>query len=334
MTALAVVIVAHDSTDVLATALAALEPQLGAEDEVVVVDSGSSDDPAAVLPERVRLVDAGGNVGFAGGAALGAAQTSAPLVLFLNPDAIVEPGCLDALREAPADWAAWQALVLLPDGETVNTAGNVAHWTGLGWAGHCDSRLADLGLDGPQPAGFASGAALVVRRADWDAAGGFDPAYFMYGEDQDLSLRLRLAGRGVGIIPGARVVHGYDFAKGDYKWFHLERNRWWTVLSVYPAPLLMLVLPALLALEVALLFVAWRGGWLKAKLRAQVAVLRTLGRTRARRAVVQRTRRVSTGEFAAGLTAGMASPYLAVPPPAERAQAGYWRVVRGLLSRS
>ena len=75
----------------------------------------------------------------------------------------------------------------------------------------------------------------------------------MYGEDLDLGLRLRLAGQGVGIVPAARADHDYAFVKGDYKWFHLERNRWWTMLGAYPAPLLALVLPALLAFEVALL---------------------------------------------------------------------------------
>ncbi len=85
----------------------------------------------------------------------------------------------------------------------------------------------------------------------------------MYGEDLDLSLRLRLAGWGVGVVPAARVEHDYDFAKGDYKWFHLERNRWWTLLAAYPAPLLALLAPALLAFELALLAVAARGGWLR-----------------------------------------------------------------------
>ena len=56
----------------------------------------------------------------------------------------------------------------------------------------------------------------------------------MYGEDLDLSLRLRLAGWGVGVVPAARVAHDYAFAKGDYKWFYLERNRWWTMTRRLP----------------------------------------------------------------------------------------------------
>ena len=117
----------------------------------------------------------------------------------------------------------------------------------------------------------------------------------MYGEDVDLSLRLRLAGWGVGVVPAARVEHAYEFAKGAYKWFYLERNRWWTVLGAYPGALLWRVLPALLALELALLPVAAVGGWLPAKLRAQAAVLRSLGWALRRRRRVQATRRVSRG---------------------------------------
>lgn len=331
MTALAVVIVAHNSAAALERTFAALLPQLRDDDELVVVDSSSTDDLAAVIPDAARLIRRDANVGFAGGAVLGAAATTAPLLFFLNPDATPEPGCLDALRAAPAGWGAWQALVALEDGRHVNTSGNVAHWLGLGWAGGLGDPVDRTAP--PHEVGFASGAALVVRRADWDLVGGFDPAYFMYGEDLDLSLRLRLAGRGVGVIPMAVVRHDYTFSKGDYKWFHLERNRWWTVLAVYPTPLLLLVLPALLALELALLFVAARGGWLRAKVRAQLAVLRSLPGACARRRRVQPLRRVSTHTFAAALSPALNAHHIAAPPLAHRVQAAYWRTVRHLVGR-
>jgi GT2 family glycosyltransferase len=334
LTALAVVIVAHNSAADLPATFAALEPQLRDGDEVVVVDSASADPRAlaAVVPDRARLIRCEDNVGFAGGAVRGAAETRAPLLLFLNPDAVPEPGCLDALRDAPAGWGAWQALVTLPGGETVNTSGNVVHWLGFGWAGGMDEPVAAVDPR-PREVGFASGAALVVRREDWELAGGFDPDYFMYGEDLDLCLRLRLAGRGVGVIPAARVEHDYEFVKGDYKWFHLERNRAWTVLAVYPGALLALLAPALLAFELALLAVAARDGWLGAKLRAQAAVLRSLPAALARRRRVQAVRRTDPAAFAAALTASLDSPYLTAPGVAARAQAAYWALVRELLRR-
>src|SRR5205814_1452970 len=104
-----------------------------------------------------------------------------------------------------------------------------------------------------------------------------------YGEDLDLGLRLWLAGHRVGLLPQARVVHGYEYEKGSYKWFWLERNRWRTVLSVYPAPLLALVAPALLAGELALLAVAARQGWLALSC-ARPAVVGRSTRARARHA--------------------------------------------------
>jgi N-acetylglucosaminyl-diphospho-decaprenol L-rhamnosyltransferase len=330
---LAVVVVTHDSARHLPHTLEALVPQLREGDELHVVDCGSHDDPGAVVAAPARLTELGANLGFAGGANAGAALTSAPLLLFLNPDAVVAPGALEALRaaaDAHPSWGAWQALVTMDGGRRINTSGGVTHWLGFGWAGQCGEPIADAAAE--REVAFASGAALVVRREVWEATGGFDGEYFMYGEDLDLALRVRLLGWGVGIVPAARVEHDYDFVKGDYKWFNLERNRWWTVLGAYPAPLLALALPALLAFDVALLAVAARGGWLRAKLRAQAAVLRSLPWALRRRAGIQATRRISAREFARGLTASLDSPYLGTPaPPLLVLQSGYWSGVRGLL---
>jgi N-acetylglucosaminyl-diphospho-decaprenol L-rhamnosyltransferase len=310
----------------------------------VVVDCASRDDTAAVarslLAGRGTVLEPGENLGFAGGCNAGVAATSAELVVLLNPDAVPEPGFLEALRAGAAahpDWGAWQGLVTLPGRQVVNTDGNVVHWLGIGWAGGLDEPADASRARGDRGVGFPSGAAMAVRREAWDAVGGFDGRYFMYGEDLDLGLRLRLAGWESGITPAAEAVHDYAFTKGDYKWFWLERNRTWTVLGAYPGPLLALLAPALLVFEVVLLLVAWRGGWLRAKLRAQVAVLRELPAIRARRREVQTTARVSTAVFAAALSDALDSPNLAAAqaiPGAETLQRAYWRLVRLALHQT
>jgi GT2 family glycosyltransferase len=333
----AAVVVAYNSAAELPDTLAALRAQLVPGDELVVVDNASADDSAAVAAAAgARVLAGGANRGFAGGCVAAVEATTAPLLFFCNPDARLAPGALDALRAAADEhpgWGAWQALVTLTGAREVNTAGGVTHWLGMGWAGGYGRGVAGVGRE-PREVSFASGAALFARREAWDAVGGFTPEYFMYGEDLDFSLRLRLAGWGVGIVPAARVEHAYHFGKGAYKWFLLERNRWWTVLGAYPAALLWTLLPALLAAEPALLAVAAHGGWLREKLRAQAAVLRTLPWALRRRRRVQATRRVSALAFAAGLSATLDSPFLG---PAARArplrafQAGYWRSVRWAL---
>jgi GT2 family glycosyltransferase len=334
--AIAVVIVCHNSAAELAATLPALGRELRESDEVVVVDNASSDDSAATaarLLPRATVVRSEENVGFAGGCHLGTRASAAPLILLLNPDAVPQPDCLDELRAAAArhpGWGAWQALVTLPGGATVNTSGNIVHWLGFGWAGQLDEPVAGV-PPGDREVGFASGAALAVRRDAWDAMGGFDERYFMYCEDVDLCLRLRLAGWGVGAVPSARAEHDYAFTKGDYKWFYLERNRWWTILGAYPGVVLAWAAPGLVAFELALLVAAARGGWLKAKLRAQAAVLRELPAILRRRRAVQRTRAISAHDFAAALSASLDSPNLPGLGPLEAAQAAYWRLaLRGM----
>ena len=183
--------------------------QLRDDDEVVVVDSASSDDRrrgARGRPARA-CVDRATTSASPAAATRALRRPRAPLLLLLNPDAVPAPGCLDAparrAGEQP-DWGAWQALVTLADGERVNTRRQRRALARLRLGGRLDARSAASTPD-PHEVAFASGAAMVVRRAAWDAAGGFDARYFMYGEDLDLSLRLRLAGWGVGIVPAARV---------------------------------------------------------------------------------------------------------------------------------
>jgi hypothetical protein len=333
--ALAVVVVAHESAAHMPGLLEALGDQLRSGDELVVVDNASSDASAEVATRGgARVLAQHENLGFGAGCHAGAEATAAPLLLFLNPDSVPQAGCLDALRAAAAaqpSWGAWQAAVLLPDG-AINTDGGVVHFSGLGWAGDCGKPISAMPGE-PYEVGFPSGAALVVRRSLWDELGGFEPSYFLYSEDVDLGLRVWLADRRAGIVPAAKVIHGYEFDKGEQKWFWLERNRWRTVLAVYPPGLLALLAPALLAIELAVHVAALRGGWLRAKLRADVAVLAGLPATIRRRRVVQATGRITAREFAAHLTASLDSPYLPVRDghPAARAQAAYWSAVRRIL---
>ena len=175
---------------------------------------------------------------------------------------------------------------------------------------------------------------MAVRREIWLKLGGMDAEYFMYGEDVDLGLRLWLAGHRVGLVPSARVTHSYEFDKGQSKWFWLERNRWRTVLSVYPAPLLALLAPVLLAAEIGLLAVAASQGCLLAKLHAQAATITDLPSTLARRRAVQRTQRIGSAEFAGRLTSSLDSPYLTAADSRWLSvpQALYWRLVSRTLS--
>jgi GT2 family glycosyltransferase len=336
---LSIVIVAWNSREELGAGLPAVLRELGPGDELVVVDNASSDDSAALVRElapQAKLVALPENVGFAAGANHGAEAASGELLVFLNPDATPQPGFGEAIRAPLGDargWAAWMALVTAERGTVVNTKGGVLHFTGIAWAGGAGEQLG-----GREPVAaevpFLSGACLAVPRATWLRIGGFCQRYFLYHEDVDVSLRLRLEGGRLGIEPAAVVDHDYEFSRRPEKYRYLERNRWATLLRTYPGPLLALLAPALLLTELALLGVAMAGGWGRLKLAANLEVMRELPVTLRERRAVQGNRRVSAGEFASFLTPRLESEHLGAAgriAPLLWGLEAYWWVVRGLL---
>ncbi|HEV2790941.1 MAG TPA: glycosyltransferase family 2 protein, partial [Solirubrobacterales bacterium] len=309
---LSVLVVAYDSRDDLAKTLPALLPELGEGDELIVVENKAGDGSVEVVRElapEARIVRMGRNAGFAGGCNAGAEAASGDLLVVLNPDAAPRPGFGEAIRkpwQEERGWAAWQALVANGDASQVNSAGNPIHFTGIVWAGGHGKPIAEA-----PPAGEVvslSGACLAIPLAEWRRLGGFPEDFFMYHEDVDLSVRLRLYGGTIGIEPTAVVAHDYEFSANPDKWRWLERNRLALVTRTYPTSLLVLLAPALLATELALLLVAATGGWGRQKLRANLEFLRRLPRLLHERRQIQRRRTITPAEFAAYLTPDLNSP--------------------------
>ncbi|MET0559859.1 MAG: glycosyltransferase family 2 protein [Solirubrobacterales bacterium] len=335
---LSVVIVAWNSRDELSRSLPALLPELADDDELIVVDNGSTDSTGEAvrkLAPRAKLIDPGRNLGFAAGVNAGAGQAKGELLVILNPDAAPQPGWGEAIRRPALDgrgWSAWQALVADGTGTKINSADNPMHFTGIVWAGGHDQPIA--AAPAAKEVVSLSGACLAIPRQTWEDVGGFPGEYFLYHEDVDLALRLRLFGMRAGVEPAAVVDHDYVFDGSIHKWRWLERNRLAFLVRIYPGPLLALLAPALLATELALLPVAFAGGWGRQKLRADLEFLRWLPRLMRERRQLQARREVSAAEFAALLTPDLDSPFispLARSLPARLLLRGYWRIVRALL---
>lgn len=331
------VVLAYGDQPYLCDAVDRLLASTGVSVQVVVVDNGCTHPSLDGLRDRpgVLLLEPGTNTGFTGGCNLGAAATGTEFLAFVNSDALVEPGALAALvavAARPEVGLASASLRLAGTPELLNTAGNPVHVLGLSWAGHLGEPASAHAVERPIPS--ATGAAVAVRRSVWEALGGFTEEFFAYCEDADLSLRCWQQGWDVVYVPSAVVLHHYEFGRNPAKFYLLERNRLIMVLSVYGARTLLLLAPALLAFEFAMLAVAAAGGWLPAKLRGYRWLLRERRWLAAHRRSVQAARRRTDRELAHLLTARFDQGVLPLPVGGgllNAAMAGYWELVRRLL---
>lgn len=262
--------VTHNSADLVRPVLEALLSDPNPPDEVIVVDSASTDGTLEVLTGfDVTVLAQSDNVGFAAGCHIGARASRGDTLVFLGHDTIPEPGWLQPLVAALDNPGVGAAMATIEDADhpgTFNTSGGHLTYFGIGWVSGFGETIPDE--SGPVEVAFPSGAAMAMRRQTWDRFGGFRPAFFMYVEDSDLGWRLRLAGMRVVRVPGSRVLHRYDFGRSPAKMYHLERNRMLMLRSNYRRRTLAVLSPALLMVELGTAVIAWRDGWLSEKVRA------------------------------------------------------------------
>ena len=313
---------------------ACVQALLGSEDvvvDVLVVDNLANRESLAAVRHlpRVTVLEPGRNTGFAGGCNYGASAASAPVLAFVNSDAVVDSGCLRELAHAldDADAGLVCASVRIADHPgTINAAGNPVHFLYFSWAGGFGEEAADHGHAGPVAS--ITGATFAARREFWQTLGGFDDAYFVYCEDVDLSMRTWQAGRSVRFVPTAISLHHYEFNRTATKFYYLERNRLINLLTLPETRTLLRISPLALGVEAGLMAVAVRGGWARQKLDGYRWLIQHAEYVRRRRREVQGRRVRCDEDLAPLLSPRMDVPEefgMAAPEWADRILAASWR---------
>ncbi len=221
-----ILVVSFNTRELTLAALDSVARETSVSHEVIVVDNASRDGSAEAIaahPSAPRLVALGENIGFARANNLAAEAATGEFILLLNPDTVVLDQAVDRLvafaRTRP-NAMIWGGRTLFADGQLNLSScwGRMTLWnlfcraTGLtgifprlecmngeaygGWQRDC-IREVDI----------VSGCFLLVPRCIWQALDGFDPQFFMYGEEADLCLRARRFGARPAITPDATIVH-------------------------------------------------------------------------------------------------------------------------------
>lgn len=221
--AICVVVVNWNTRELLHACLASLHKFPASEPiEVRVVDNGSTDASVEMVrrdfPDAI-LHEPGENLGFSKGNNLAIGETSADVIILLNPDAEVREGTLDRTVELARKGFTVAARLLNPDGSLQHSC---FRFPGL-WVDWFESLYLHLllpkSLRGRLLLGghwdhaerrtvdWALGAYLAVPRAAIEAAGPLPEEYFIFGEDQEWCWRLHRAGYPVLYLPDAEVIH-------------------------------------------------------------------------------------------------------------------------------
>jgi GT2 family glycosyltransferase len=273
--------------------------------ETIVIDNGSSDDSLAWLErEGVPHVSLPRNIGFAAAVNLGAARTTAPAILVLNADTVLERNAVRVLREAlDADSAlvGVQPRILQLEGDPgVPREAEGARLYSAGQALTRDGRAFELGMGEAQGEWSRTGrevfgvcgAACLLRRDLFDRLGGYDESYFAFYEDVDLNVRARIAGGRFEYVPEAVVWHignaswseGFQRPAADNARL-VARNRLATQAKFMPAT----ALPRIAAVEVGSLLRAAQERRFRATFAGKLAALRRLPRLRRERRRLRRS---------------------------------------------
>jgi len=191
--------------------------------EIIVVDNASPDDSAGmvrILWPNVTVIAQPTNVGFAAANNAGIRASSRELVLLLNNDTLVPAGAIDSLVvrlfARPDVAVAGPRLVdgaghpELSFGRMISPFNELRQKIVLGLyrrGAASVSKWIERETRREQLVDWVSGACLLVRRADAEAAGLLDERYFLYTEDVDFCAAIRAMGRHVLFTPAAHIVH-------------------------------------------------------------------------------------------------------------------------------
>jgi len=229
-------------------------------------------------------------------------------VAFLDSDTVVEPKWLREMVDAisaDAKIGAAQAKILLYDKKNkLNTRGNLANFLAVGWPdGFGENDGASLEV---RDISFPSGAAMILRKEAAIDVGMFDEDFFIYADDLDFGLRLRLAGYRIISCPSSRVYHKYGFMRNRRGFFYLNRNRIWTFLKLYDKrKTYVSLLPAAIAYELSVATYAATNGLTEELLRCYLDAFRRLGNIREKRKKIKIYRSLSDLDLIKSLEGGV-----------------------------
>lgn len=245
---------------------------------IYIVDNASTEESRAALkkiyPEAIILARSDGNYSAANNLGFRRAiKDACDYLVTVNMDTEMDESWLTelvlALESDDSVGIAQSKILLYSDNRKearINSLGNICHFLGFAFTsyhGRKDRRIDSY----PEITGYASGCSFIIKKEVFEKTNGYNEMYYMYHDDLEISLKVRLLGHKIVLAPKSRVYHKYEFSRSVRMLYYMERNRYLTLMIFYPTRLLLLLVVPGFFMALGMLFFSVARGWLKTELK-------------------------------------------------------------------
>ena len=276
--------------------------------EVIVVDNASSDKSHFICKERfdkVHLITNEKNLGYCEGNNVGIRNSAGEFIVILNPDTEVEADWLNELLDAYTKngEGLYQPKILsLHEKDILQSTGNMLHLFGFGFA-------RDKGISDDkkrkkiEQIGYASGTCLFTSLSVLNRLELLDPFLFLYHDDLDLGWRAAQLGIKSFFVPSSVIYHAesYTLKWSAKKFFWLERNRRYCLLTHYSKETYQKILPSLIVVDLLVWLFYFYKGFIGSKIRAELDIHRNKNHIKKRYEEIESRKLVSDIELVKSL---------------------------------
>jgi GT2 family glycosyltransferase len=299
-----IVILSYNSREDLEECIHSLITQRYHSFEIILVDNASMDGSEEFVrinyPE-IRVVQTGKNLGYAAGNNAGFEVAKGEYIVVVNPDTVADPEWLaELVKPLESDQtitATTSKILIYYHKDRINTCANKNHPTGLTFCRGLNKSADEF--NNYQVVSSVSGCSFAIRSDTLKSINGFDPDFFLYQEDADLSWRIRFAGGKIMYVPKSVIYHKFKLSIAPWKEFYLERNRYLILLKNLDSATLLFLLPSLIVTEIVTIGYAMLNGpkYIKSKLLAYLWILKNTKTVFTKRRDTLSKKKISDKEF-------------------------------------
>ena len=245
--------------------------------ELIIVDNVSTDNSQNQCKEKfpqVKLIQNEKNSGYCGGNNVGIKNANGEFIIILNPDTIVESNLIDELLDAyniHGEGLYQPKILSLEDKSILQSTGNMIHVFGFGFA-RDKGNQENNEIKETTKIGYAAGTCLFALKETFLKLKLFDEFLFLYHDDLDIGWRASQKEINSYIVPQTTIYHAesYSLKWSKKKFFWLERNRRYCLMTHYSPDTLKIIKKELWITELLIWAVYFSKGYLTAKIKAEL----------------------------------------------------------------